>query len=218
MAVAPTPLADPWPRLYADVKIDIPGVTDAVFKQVLFRTWKDFCDKSNIWVEEVPVEVNPDELSYPFPVNNKGTPNRLQLVYDPLAANPDRKWVQNNISMTVPGIITLWYKPSSVATWNVVVSKTPIEPTDDDNYPDLIPEDRWIIDKYRDALYFGVLGRLQMSPNKPYSNAKNAGYNLQNYRVELGKARTDAIKANVLGGQRWMYPQAFAAVARKGWT
>ena len=212
------PAADPWPRLFADVKIDIPGVTNAVFQQVLFRTWKDFCDKTNIWLETVPFDVGPDTRTYPVPVSYKGTPNRLMLVYDPAMEHPDRKWVQGGITMTVPGYIDLTYPPSSAVTWAAVIAKTPIEPTDVNNYPDLEPSDRWIVDKYRECLYFGTLGRLQASPSKPYSNTGLAKYNLQNYRSELGKARTDAIKANMFGGQRWMFPQSFATSARKGWV
>jgi hypothetical protein len=208
---------DPWPRLFADVKIDIPGVTDAVFKQVLFRTWKDFCDKTNIWKETIPIEVYPPELTYTFRVN-KGAPSRLILVYDPASASPDQHWVQGGISMSAPGTLQLRYAPSSVATWHVVVAKTPLAPTDTNNYPDMEPWDYWIVDKYRECLYYGTLGRLQASAAKPYSNTTLASFNLKHYQSELGKARTDAIKANVFGGQRWMYPQSFSTVRRGGWV
>jgi len=59
MAISPVP-ASPWTRLFSDVKIDIPGVTAAVFQQVVFRVWKDFCDKTNIWTEDVPIDVEPN--------------------------------------------------------------------------------------------------------------------------------------------------------------
>jgi len=224
MAVPPIPTQpiaasypDPWPRLFADVKIDIPGVTNAVFQQVLFRTWKDFCDQTNIWTEEIAVIVEPNRLLYPFQVT-KGTPNRLILVYDPKMAHPDKKWAQGGISMPAPGVLNLSYAPSTETPYNVVVAKTPLEPTDANNYPDMEPWDYWIVDKYREALYYGTLGRLQASPAKPYSNTGLASYNMKNYRTQVGKARTDAIKANVFGGQRWMFPQSFATVSRKGWV
>lgn len=208
---------NPWPHLFADVKIDIPGVTDAVYKQVLFRTFKDFCDKTNIWQEEVEFVAKPDGHLYPAPVT-KGFPNRLMLVYDPAMQHPDKKWVQGGITMPQPGWISLSYPPSSDVTWKAVYAKTPTDPTDADKHPDMEPWDYWIVDKYRECLYFGTLGRLQASPSKPYSNTGLAKYNLQNYRSELGKARTDVLKANMYGGQRWMFPQSFSTVSRKGWV
>ena len=209
---------DPWPHLFADVKIDIPGVTDAVYKQILFRTFKDFCDKSNIWTEEVPFDVDPKNLLYPVPVSHRGAANRLLIVYDPASASPDKHWVQGGLTMQQPGWIALRYAPSSAVTWNAVYAKVPTDPTNTDKYPDMEPWDWWIVEKYRDCLYYGVLARLQSSPSKPYSNTGLAKFNLQNYRSEMGKARTDALKANVLGGQRWIFPQSFATTARKGWT
>jgi hypothetical protein len=207
----------PWARLFSDVKIDIPGVTNAVFQQVLFRVWKDFCDKTNIWIEEVPIDVAPPVLSYPFTLALFGAPNRLMLLYDPTFPSPDRKWVMGNTNMQVPGIIQLAYAPSSAATWNAVIAKIPFDPTDDENYPELDPVDYWIVDKYREALYFGVLARLQASPSKPYTNPTLAQANLRQYSAERSKARGDVMKANTFGGQRWAYPQSFATAGRKGW-
>ena len=103
-------------------------------------------------------------------------------------------------------------------TWTAVIAKTPFDPTNEENYPELETEDYWIVDKYREALYFGTLARMQASPSKPYTNNGLAKFNLQNFRSELSKARADAIKANIFGGQRWMFPQTFATTARKGWT
>lgn len=216
MAVSPIP-ASPWTRLFSDVKIDIPGVTNAVFEQVVFRVWKDFCDKTNIWTEEVPIDVEPNVLVYPFTLAHKGAPNRLVLLFDPAMQDPDKKWVQGNLNMQVPGIINLSYAPSSATTWMAIIAKTPLDPTNPDNYPDLEPEDYWIVDKYREALYFGTLARMQASPSKPYTNPTLAQANLRQYIAERSKARGDVMKANTFGGQRWMYPQAFAVAGRKGW-
>jgi hypothetical protein len=200
------------------VKIDIPGVTNAVFQQVLFRVWKDFCDKTNIWTEDVPIDVVPDIFTYPFTLANKGAPNRLILLYDPATEDPNRKWVQGGISMQVAGVIQLSYAPSTATTWVATIAKTPFDPTDSENYPDLDPADYWIVDKYREALYFGTLARMQASPSKPYTNPTLAQANLRQYIAERSKARGDVMKANVFGGQRWMYPQSFATASRKGWT
>lgn len=207
----------PWDRLFSDVKIDIPGVTNAVFQQVVFFVFRDFCEQTNIWTEEVPINVTPNVTKYPFTVAHLGFPNRLCLLYDPAMKDPDKKWVQGNISMQVPGIIVLSYSPSSAATWNAVIAKIPEDPTNSQNYPDLETADQWIVDKYRQALYHGVLGRLQSQPTKPYTNPALAKFNWQFYIAQRSKARGDVMKANVFGGQRWQYPQSFATAGRSGW-
>lgn len=215
----PIPSApSPWVRLYADLKISIPGVTDAVLEQELFRCAKDFFDQTNIWVEDVPVAVTPNLLIYILTLAGKGAINRLLLVYDPAAASPDKRWVQGGIGMGYPGQITLRYAPSQAETWMATVAKTPVDPTDPQNYPDIDSSAYWIVDKYRDAFYYGTLARVQIQPSKTYSNPKMAGINMQQYIYQRGKARTDATKSNVYGGQRWMFPQDYATTTRKGWT
>jgi hypothetical protein len=206
-----------WSRVYDDVKMQIPGVIDAVFWQMLYQVVNDFFDRTNIWTEECPINVGPDSLVYPFSISNYGMSNRLLLVYDPAAQDPDRKWVQAGIQMDKPGVITLRYAPSSATLWNVVVAKT-LDTVSTDKYPDIKPADEWIVHKYGDGIHYGVLGRLQSMPGKPYSNPKAGGQNWQYYVTERSKARTDALKANVFGGQRWQFPQAFATVRRGGWA
>lgn len=212
-----TPTETPWARVYNDVKMQIPGVVDVVLRQMTLQVIDDFFDRTNIWTEEVPIVVDPSTTVYPFTLAKKGTPNRLMLLYDPAMANPDKKWVQGGVQMDVPGVITLRYAPSSMTTWNAVIAKSRNQP-DSEGYPDMDPSDQWIIQKYSDGIHYGVLSRLQASPGKPYSNPKLGAQNWQIYVVERGKARTDALKSNVFGGQRWMFPQSFAVGTRKGWA
>jgi hypothetical protein len=204
-----------WSRLYDDVHTQIPGVTDAVFKQALYQVWNDFVDRTNIWVEEVSIDVDPSSLVYPFTIQHKGMPNRLLLLYDP-AVTTGRYWAQNGVEMNVPGVIKLLYAPPQ-ATWNAVIAKTADE-TDETDYPALEPADEWIVNKYGDGMHYGVMGRLQAMPGKPYTNQKLGGANWQIYIAERGRARGDISKSNVYGAQRWTYPQSFATVSRKGWT
>jgi len=214
----PTPTTPPWDHFYNDIKIAIPGVTDAVMQQVAYQVIKDFCDKTNIWTEEVPIPVEPNLYVYPFTVADKGTPNRLILLYDPQLPGPDPRWVASATMMQVPSTITIGYAPSEATTWNAVVAKTPVDPPDASHFPDLGAGGIWIVDKYRDGLTFGVLGRLMALPAKPFSNPQLAKMNYQNYIAERSKARGDVIKANVFGGQRWIFPQGWATVQRGGWT
>lgn len=206
----------PWLRLYSDLKLQIPGVLDVVQAQLTFSLFKDFCDKTNLWTETVAIPVLPNVTTYEFLVTS-GAPNRLLMLYDP-AAGPVPHWAASNVSMMIPGTIVMYYSPSTGTVWNAVVAKTPADPVRSDMYPDLPESAYWIVDKYREALTYGILSRLQAMPGKPYSNDKASKTNDQLYRAEMGKARTDGIKANVFGGQRWAFPQGYATINRGGWA
>lgn len=205
-----------WSRIYDDVKMQIPGVTDAVFKQMLAQVWGDFTDRTNIWIEECPFNVSPSSLTYTITLTKFGEPHRLMVVYDQASSPPSRNWVQSGIEMYKPGVITLKFEPTA-GTWVAVIAKNYNE-IDDNGYPKIHVDDEWIVDKYGDGLHYGVLGRLQMMPVKPFTNLKLGAQNWQVYIAERGLARSNALKANVYGGQRWMFPQSFATVTRKGWV
>lgn len=210
-------------RLWNEIKSNVPSAIDAIIAQELWRTIEDFLSNTNAWVEEIPFTVQPNVLQYTVAPVAKGAIERLLVVYDPANAGPDKRWVHQGIQLQMPDQIKLAWAPSSAATWMAVVSKNI---SDADNPPgDYVSQlpilgdtGKWIIDQYRDAFRFGTLGYLFMQVAKPYSNPKMGSYNWQNYVTERGRARTSILHANVYGGQRWMFPQAYATTARKGWT
>jgi len=211
--------SQPWERLYADVKIDVPGLTDAVFKQKLFQVAKDFVEQTNVWVEQVPITGMPNVTEYPFTLAGMGTPNRLLMLYDPAISVPNNyRWVQSGVSMPIPGTIQVRYAPSTQTDWVAAVGKSFTDPADAEGYPELDDEYDWIVDKYRQAFYYGVIARLQSQPAKPWSNPNDARRNNQLYISERSKARADVLKQNTYGAQAWNYPQPFASITRKGWA
>ena len=207
--------AAPWKRMYDDVKMHIPGLTDAVFQQMLYHVMNDFLDQTNAWVEDAPITVGPSATTYPFGVT-VGEINRLLVVYDPASGGP-RKWVHAGIQMTKPGELQIMYAPSTDTVWNASVAKTLGDPAAS-NYPDIPPVDQWIVDKYGDGIEYGILGRLMNMPAKPYSNKALAKDYWQTYIAERSRARANQLHANVYNGQSWHFPQAFATVSRKGWV
>jgi hypothetical protein len=189
-----------------------------VFKQELFRCAKDFFEETNIWLEDVPFVANINTLSYSVTPAGKGVPNRLMIVFDPAHAPPTRRWVQSGIEMRVPGVITLTFAPSSPANWVATYAKNITDPINSEGFPEIDASAYWIIDKYRDAFFYGTLARLQNEPSKTYSNPKEAARNQQNYISQRSKARSDAVKSNTYGGQRWAFPQSYATRSRGGWV
>lgn len=214
------PVPDPpFDRLFNDIKISIPGAIDAVIAQELWRCMEDFLIGTNIWIEEIPFDVSPSDLIYRVTPVGNGSVVRLMMVYDPANAAPDKRWVQGGIAFEMPDRLHLVYAPSSAATWMAVVSKKITDPPLKATLPMPSMDDAtWIIDHYRDAFVHGTLAKLFIQPAKPYSSPQLSQFHRQNYITQRGRARTDALHANVYGGQRWMYPQAYATSARKGWT
>lgn len=212
-------LVAPWTRLFSDIKIGVPGVTNAVLQQELYRVVKDFVETTNIWTETLPITGQPNVTSYPFTLTGKGEPNRLMMLYDPAISPPSvPRWIEWCVGMTVPGVIDILYAPSSTVTWNAVIAKTLADEVTTAGWPDIDTTDQWFIDKYRDAFSYGTLARFQRQPMKPYSNMQLSQDNQRNYLAMRNRARTDTIKQNAFGGQAWSYPQTFATVTRKGWT
>jgi hypothetical protein len=212
----------PWTRLYNRIKAELPAAPDALIRQEIFQLMIDFTQDTNIWIEEVPLDIQPNVISYPFIVE-KGTPYRLILVFNPNDTTPSGpyRWADNGITMRVPGIIRLWNKPTETKQWVAVISKacatdqmdtsTPPKPT---GYPEI---DDWIVDQYTDIVVSGTLAYMQRMPGKPWRDPKAAAENQAFYQSQKSQARLNNMRSNVYGGQTWTYPQNFATITRKGW-
>jgi len=190
----------------------------------------DFTQTTNIWQEHVPFAVVPHVTTYKVTVT-AGKPNRLIVVYDdtgpyvgPLIfPAPARDsfppsptfWPGGPVTMRVPGTLQLPRDRDMNATWWAVIAKRIAEPLDADKYPVI---DEWIVDKYADTIGRGVLARLQLQPQKPYSNPMLAQVNQRAYIAGRSLARVNDAYANIYNAQNWRFPQSFATVSRKGFA
>jgi hypothetical protein len=201
-------------RIYADVRKDLPSVAQATINQELFRVMDDFTQKTNIWQETLPVAILPNIVSYTLTPTN-GKVNRLIFVYDTAAAGA-KYWPRSGIAMRVPGILTLYYPPNTAANWAAIVAKRTYTPFDvDTGYPII---DDWIVEKYADTIGRGIIARLMLEPQKPYSNPMLAQVNQRAYISGCGEARANDGHANIFNGQNWAYPQGWSTVTRKPWA
>jgi len=206
-------MASAFDRVFADVRKDLPSVPDAVVRQEIFRVMDDFTQRTNIWQEGTPVDIQPNVQTYNLTVSF-GQPNRLMFVYDANAVT--KYWPMRGISMRIPGVLQLYQAPTNAATWIAVIAKRTAEPVDPGTLYPVI--DDWIVDKYADTLGRGILARLQFEPQKPYSNPMLASANQRAYISGCSLARANDSHANVYDAQNWMFPQGWATVTRKPWT
>ena len=220
----------PFDRIFADTRKDIPSVVDAVLRQEVFRVLDDFTQRTNIWQEHVAIHVEPHIVDYPF-ITIEGRPNRLMTVYEeqgpqagPLIWPPPARinypanpvwWPGGPMSMRIPGVLHLPRDLNMEAVWRAVIAKRTAEPLDADKYPVI---DAWIVDKYADTIGRGILARLQLEPQKPYSNPMLASVNQRAYISGCSLARANDGHANIFDGANWRFPQQFATVNRKGFS
>ncbi len=61
----------------------------------------------------------------------------------------------------------------------------------------------------------GVIGRLQLQPNKPYSDTTSAMYHLRRFRSGMQQARTAALHNNTYGVNSWNYPRTFKVSSQR---
>jgi len=204
------------------VKSLIPAAPDALIRQEITYIMMDFTGDTNLFMEEVPLDINTTDIEYPFVLQQGGRPNRLMRVWNTPDDDIDRKWADSGITMRVPNIIRLGRLQSEPKTWKAAIAKacgtpqmdnsTPPKPT---GYPEV---DAWIVDMYTDVLSYGVLWALQRLPSKPFRDPVAAKENGAMYDAFKAQARVNNQYANVYNAQSWRFPQGFATIARKGWT
>lgn len=209
----------PWNYIYNQVKARIPNAPDALIRQQVFATMIDFTFSTNVWIEEVPFTAQSGVNDYPLLIS-EGRPARLMVVFDP--TDPTKKWVDNGITMRLPGIVHLSRPPNEDKDWVAAIAKMcgtyqmdtaiPPQPT---GYPEVDP---WIVTTYGDTIIFGVLGHLQAMPAKPFRDPAMSAVNTAYYSSGKSEVRVNNMRGNVFGGQAWAYPQGFATITRKGWA
>lgn len=205
-----------WRGIFARIRSQVPNAPDALIRQEIFNIMVDFTQGTNLWQEDVPINVVPNQLTYPFSVTS-GVTYRLMVVYKD--GDQNKNWVDSGITMRVPGVLQLTRGQSEAVLWHAVVAKACRTPLvingTDTGYPEV---DAWIVDQNSDTIYYGTMWLLQRMPAKAFRDPVAARENGMIYSSAKSQARVDGMRTNVFGGQAWLYPQGFATITRKGWA
>lgn len=206
----PTALADAS-RLLADCRAELPGVIPSALRAAYFSMLKDFCDKTNVWQEDIDVPLVANTLSYTITPAGNGSIIRLLNLFD--SQDATERWY-DRCSMRVPGALILANAPSTTGQTLVArVAKTVFDPVDDNGLPII---DAWIIQRYWDTLKAGTIARLMMQPMKTYTNVQLAGIQMKIYGNGRNVARDEVVKANVFGQTAWAFPQTTGVSRQRG--
>lgn len=193
-------------RLMNNVRTYVPGAIDAALKLELFNTLDEFLRATNFWQEDVDfaTELNtaaagttPDNLDYEVIGGEPGYIISLLGVVNS-ADVP--------VSATMPtlGTVTVTNSPSTVETLTATVSYTVVDPVDNNDYPQM-PEG--LLQRWGAGIMYGIIGRMQAQPAKPYTNSQLAIFNLRKFDAEVARARTAVLHANTYGAQSWSFPK-----------
>ena len=200
-------------RIVDLARVHLPGSRDAVIKQEFFAVMKEFFTTTNTWTEDI--EMCAHSCGGPcchgcagtnfeiFPT--MGTIVRLMIV-------KDKDCYPVKARMETPGIITVYDPVKAHGHYVAVVSLTVSDPTNRDGYPRF---PAWIIQKYQNALLEGLLYRMMLQPNKPYSNPQMAEYHGKRFRAGMSAAAHEKLRGHVFRGQNWRFPQTFRTSSQR---
>jgi hypothetical protein len=226
----------PMSRIHDTARIHCAGVLDGMVRLEMFYVFKDFFERTDAWLMEIPVYVIPSTNDYTIDTCQNAVVNRLMQVDRPDNINPQICYLPGKypqfLQLTPSGgtesldpifrsaregmllnsgtkcpILRLHWNPQSNETWVATVSLNITDPTDKDGLPDCIPD--WLVEKYNQTLCDGVISKLMLQAGKPYSSPQGAEYHGKKYNQGVGTARNEARKMFVYGAQRWGYPRGW---------
>lgn len=209
--------------------VKLSGASSAGIKAELFDVLTEFFDVSSCWTEAIDLDALAYQHEYDIETSS-GQIIRLNTViansnfttnalYDAAEAIPPSgtnlgTWVPQNAVMPYIGRIILRNPPSNPQAMKAVVVKNVVLPTGRDQVPE-IPS--WVLQRWHRYILSGVLGNMMGTENKSYTNDAMSVYNMKKFQEGISRARVAALKANTMGGQAWVYPQAFKTRSQNGY-
>lgn len=197
-------------RLMNQIRVSLPGATDVAIKGMLFNVIDEFMKNSNTWNEWIPFSIFNGVQDYLITPQHQGMIVRLGQVLD-------------NNCVIYPSMVTEIEPPSARihVVWpqnmtisvRAIVYKSIVLPTTSEEIP-VAP--RWLLPMYERAIETGVIGRMQMQSNKPYTNPTLATINVKSFLNMVAEARTAALRGNLYGGQAWRFPSNFRTNSQIG--
>lgn len=188
-------------RLLNMARMRLPGVLDAPIRYELFSVCDELFTHTNVWQEEIPVPITAGETLYEIEPEETVSSKIVRLLN---VTNADEREVA--ATMQVIGELVLGAESNVDTTYTATVALTVKDPVDENDYPKF---PKWILQRYREGLLDGLLGRMMSQPGKPYANERMSIYHLRRFRNVMAQALLDADHANLQGAQRWQYPRGW---------
>jgi len=183
-----------WSDFYDLVVPDLPGCPFAMVDNALRESAIAFCEQSLAWSYQHPdVAVVAATALYPFVPPTGAVVHAItyaEFAGTAIECNVGESGImiydwrnQTGTPTYVLGgatELTLVPTPDADGTLTLTVA---LKPT-----PDATGIDDSIFNEYREGIISGALGRLMLSPKKPYSNPAMATYHQQQFTIKAGQA------------------------------
>lgn len=229
-------------RLNDMVRISAPGALDGIIRLETFNTFKDFFQRTNAWLLEVPVYVDVTSNDYQIETGQNVVVNRLMalgrlasplpLTYAPtcppqyLSVSSGDGTPLESLDRTRragallnPGtkcpILRIGENPNASEMWVATLAVNTCDPVDSDGF--VTPPD-WIMEKYLRYLASGVLCQLMLQPAKPYSSLPGAQYHGRKFNEGVGLARTEMKHMFNYSAQAWQFPGGWKSYLTTGFS
>jgi len=203
-------------RLFQEIRVTCPGVTDDLIAHALWETLDDVCRDAWVWRETIEVPLTADdvtytvsvpgaEIVYPFEVSHT-TLDVSQSVYEfgTLALNPE---VPSAADVAEGPVYLVAALAPSLPSGSDLGDANPVGPVEG-----WIPRDLWSL--LHQTLTCGVKERLMAMPAKPWASAQMAAYWHRCYRSHKAIERRRAQIGNREHVRTWNY-QPFLVPSRR---
>lgn len=191
-------LTQDYARFINELRVELPGATDAGIYQAMFNVFHEFFETTNAWQENINIAMVADETVYQLTVAEGGEFKRVIGIVN------ENSSPAGAFKCDLTGLVTFKNAPNTTAVWVARVAKTVGTPVDRDGKPQ-VPD--FTFAQFYTGLIAGVLGRLMLQPKKPYSNPSLARVHWARFRNLMGDVRSAVIKGNVYDAQAWAFPQ-----------
>lgn len=203
-------------RLMNNARTQLAGATDTVLQQELFNVMDDFFKKSNVWNEDIDINipgVDPANTVYELTPTGPALIDKLLWVFEIPPSDATARGAPVAAYMSIPGQLTLRNQPSSNKAYRVTVALTVQDPTTRAGY---VTFPAWVLAKYREPILDGLLGRMMSQPQKPWTNTQLSVFHMRKFVQACASARVEWTRNNVYRAQAWTFPQGFSRGSQRG--
>lgn len=189
-------------RLMDNARTNLPGALDGAIQQEIFNTMSDFCNKTNLWYEDISFAVA-DTNVRGSTIDIQPTAGRINRLLYVLDADTQ----QRRMTMPTPGTLLFVDAPNAAATWTARCALSVADPVPTSgNYAGIPQAPDWLLERYHLGLLAGTLSAMMAQVGKSYSNIKMAGLHMAKYKAAVSEGKNEARHQNLYAGQTWRFP------------
>jgi hypothetical protein len=186
-------------RLFASLRNDLPGVTDALLTSKIWEVINEMCREGWVWKETIEVTLVNGDPIYSI------APTDTEVLY---LYSISHETLDVNEAVFELGTLTLATAPTpadvAAGFLYAVVALAPTLGTGTD-VEALIPQDMW--SEHFETMRRGMLASMLALPAKPWTNPQLAAFYHRDFRSRLGQAKHKVQTAGVPGAQLWRFPK-----------